>query len=212
MRELTVRIKFTKACLGNVKKELLDNAGRKWPCFFMPRTPDGNVRFEANWWKASLRFASDVLCRHQKDVSKVHFDVSVDGRTDSDTDYFYKRYFSARRFVKHEAFREGEIVGINCLVPDAISDDDFWKLMDLVGRFKGISPYGPREYGFFVVEGLIRRNHFAPVDRTRDITRSSPADDDESVDDLSGRERDTDNPARSADPAGTDGGVEVHPS
>ena len=161
MRELTVRIKFTKACLGNVKKYITKGT-KKWPCFYMPRTPDGNVRFEVNWWKHSVKFAAEVLCRHQKAVGKIHFDVNVDGKPHSDQDLFYKRYFAAKKFVKHEAFREGEIIGINCLVPNEITDDDFWRLIDLVGRYKGISPYGPREYGFFVVDSIGLRHPHLP--------------------------------------------------
>lgn len=167
MREITVKIKFTKACLGNVKRYITQGS-KKWPCFYMPRTPDGSVRFEANWWKHSIRFAAEVLCRHQRSVSKIHFDVAITGQPEADTDMFYKRYFAAKKFVKHEAFREGEVVGVNCLVPSDISDDDFQQLMDLVGRYKGISPYGPREYGFFVVESLVTRHQPAPKKETNE--------------------------------------------
>ena len=161
MRELTVRLKFTKACLGNVKKYVTKH-GKSWPCFYMPRTPDGDVRFEANWWKHSLKFAAEILSKHQKRVGKIHFDVIVDGKPDPNSDNYYKRHFDSRKFVKHEAFHEGDVIGVNCAVPDEIDDDDFWRLMDLVGRFKGISPYGPRDFGFFVVESMSRRKPIVP--------------------------------------------------
>ena len=154
MRELTVRIKFTTACLGNVKQH---KPGDKWPSFWMPKTPDGKVRFEAQWWKHSLKFSAQVLCRHQRAVNQIHFDVSVDGKPDRRSENFYRRYLDGKKFLKHEAFMEGDIIGLNCIVPSEIDDDDFWRLMDIVGRFKGISPFGPREYGFFVVESVNRR-------------------------------------------------------
>jgi hypothetical protein len=156
MRELTVRIKFTKDCLGNVKKYVAEG-GNKWPVFYMPRTPDGCVRFEAKWWQSNIRFAADVLSRHHKAVQKIHFDINVDGKPNPDVRLFYKRHFNSDKFVKHEAFKAGEIIGINCIVPSEITDDDFWRLMDLVGRFKGVSPFGPKEFGFFVVESVQRR-------------------------------------------------------
>lgn len=159
MRELTVRIRFTKDCLGSVKKFVTEPAtGQKWPVFYMPRTPDGHVRFESKWWQSSIRFAADVLNKHHRAVQQIHFDITVDGRPSSDLHSFVKRYFDTKKFVKHEAFREGSVVGINCIVPNEISDDDFWRLMDLVGRFKGISPFGPKEYGFFTVESITRRS------------------------------------------------------
>jgi len=120
MRELTVRIRFTSPSLGSVKGyQLAPGTGEKWPCFYMPRTPEGKVRFEATWWLSSLRFAADVLCAHQRAVSQVHFDIVVDGQPRATK---YKRYFSPRKYVKHEAFMEGDEIGINCVVPDEISD------------------------------------------------------------------------------------------
>jgi len=181
MRELTVRIKFTTACLGNIKKQ---SAGDRWPSYLMPRTPDGRVRFEAQWWKHSLKFSAEVLCRHQRAVNDIHFDVSVDGKPDINPENFYRRYLDGKKFLKHEAFKEGDIIGVNCIVPSQIDDDDFWRLMDRVGRFKGISPFGPREYGFFVVESVNLRKLGSDVDDKRrktsdskDIQRRKPSKD-----------------------------------
>jgi hypothetical protein len=178
MREVTVRLRFTKDCLGNVKRYVIDpRTGSKWPVFFLPRMPDGRVRFEANWWKSGIRFAAEVLCRHYKAVEKIHFDIAVEG-TPHPVNGFYKRYFDARRYVKHEAFIDGDVISINCIVPSEISDDDFKSLMDLVGRFKGISPFGPREYGFFTVESVIKKSgqvHEANDLQGRPIT-SDPSD------------------------------------
>jgi len=153
MRELTVRIKFTKACLGNVKRHLQKDE-KTWPCYYLPRNPDGEIRFEATWWKSSLRFASEILGRHHKTVNKIQFDVIVDGRPDTNSANFYRRYMDNRRYVKHEAFKEGDLIGVNCVVPSNISDDDFWKLMTYVGQYRGISPFGHKEYGQFVVESI----------------------------------------------------------
>lgn len=162
MRELTVFIRFTKDCLGNVKKYLNDpKTGQKWPVFFLPRTPDGKVRLEAAWWKSNIRFAAEVLCKHQRVVDKIHFDISVEG-IPHPIKGFYKRYFDSKRYVKHEAFKEGDVIAVNCIVPSEISDDDFRSLMELVGRFRGISPYGPREFGFFTVEAINRRLRIEP--------------------------------------------------
>jgi len=187
MRELTVRIRFTSACLGSVKKHVKDEVtGKTWPTFFMPRTTDGKIRFESSWWTSSLTFAAKILCRHHRAVEGIYWDVIVDGRPDTNVDNFFKRYFndkgsnngrSKSRFVKHEAFLPGDVIGVNCIVPETIGDDDFWKLMDLVGRFRGISPYEPRKYGHFTVDTI------RPKDRTPQETNHV----------YQGRKRDTSN-------------------
>lgn len=159
MRELTVRLKFTKECLGDRRKKLPGSQdGKHWPCYVMPRTPDGAIRFEAGWWRSSLIFAANILGRHHRAVKSVHFDVIIDGKTKSDFKDFYRRYLENDRWISHEAFFPGDVIGINCAVPNSITDDDFWQLMDLVGRYKGISPFGPREYGFFKVVSVTPRN------------------------------------------------------
>lgn len=159
MRELTVRIKFTKECLGDVRQKTEPNAeGKSWPCYYMPRTPDGSIRFEAGWWRSSLLFAANILGKHHRAVKNVHFDVLIDGRTRSDPEFLYRRYLESDRWILHEAFYPGDVIGVNCVVPDSISDDDFWKLMDLVGRYKGVSPFGPRRYGFFSVVAIEPRD------------------------------------------------------
>lgn len=148
MRELKVALTFTTECLGNVKYQ---PEGETWPAYRFARTPDGNIRFEASWWRSNIRFAADVLCRHHKAVEQVHFDVAV---ARAQPTKMYRRYFNNKAYMRHEAFLPGDRIIIKCLVPDSISDEDFKQLMDLIGRFRGISPFGPREYGFFTVTSV----------------------------------------------------------
>lgn len=150
MRELTVRIRFTSHSLGNVKR-----AGSG--VFTMPRTPVGAVMFLASWHLSNMRVASQLLSRHQDEVGKILWDVAVDAVVRRDAKY--KRYYAAgssgrQRYVLHEAFVPGQVVGVNCVVPAVISDDDFWDLMRLSGQYKGLSPYSPGEYGRFEVVSI----------------------------------------------------------
>ncbi len=155
MRELSVRIKFTKHCLGNVKQTRHEpTSGKKQTYFVLPRAPDGRVIFLPNWWRQNLRFAAEVACRHQDKVSEILFDMLVDGIPRPIPEQLYCRKYGRDLFTFHEAFYPGQAVGLNVIVPDTINDDDFYRLMDLAGRFKGISPARPTEYGFFVVESI----------------------------------------------------------
>lgn len=148
MRELTVRIRFTKHSLGNVKNAI----GR----FVLPRDPAGCVTFMPSWHFANMRFAAQLLGRHQDEVSKIRWDMKVDGVVRRDR--WYRRFYNTdggkTRYILHEAFFPGQTVGITCAVPASIRDDDVWRLMQLAGTYRGLSPWKPGEWGFFEVEGI----------------------------------------------------------
>jgi len=147
MREMTVRIRFVKPSLGNQKR------GDQ---FIFSRTPDGRAVFLASWHKANLRFAASLLNIHQDEVDKIYWDIAVDGAVRADP--WFRRYYKGQngktRFAVHEAFFAGQVIGIHCVVPARISDDDFWRLMQIAGQYRGLSPWKPREWGFFEVVGL----------------------------------------------------------
>lgn len=151
MRELTIRIRFTTRSLGNVPEPT--SLGR----LFMPRNVDGGVIFLATWHNANMRFAAKVLGKHQDEVDKIVWDIVVDSSPHEDR--WFKRFYTKTeggkaRFVIHETFVPGQVVGINCVVPNAISDEDMWRLMNLAGQYKGLSPARPFEFGKFEVESI----------------------------------------------------------
>lgn len=167
MRELAVRIKFISPCLGNVKRQCYVK-GKPRLHYLLPRSPNGRVTFLNTWWQVVLKKAADILCRHHSEVQRIRFDLEVegtprplfelsvmlDGKRVTSLQGHFHRYYREDRFVKHEAFFPGTIVVVRCIVPQAISDDDFRRLMELAGRYCGISPGCPHEFGFFSVESL----------------------------------------------------------
>jgi hypothetical protein len=172
MRELTIRIRFTVPCLGNVK--LRDGSGR----FVLPRTPDeSHVMFLASWHNANMRFASELLGRHQDEVQKIGWDIAIDGVVRR---RWERRYYTnpsgVQRYAKHEAFFAGQTIGLNCAVPRTISDDDLLQLMNLAGQYRGLSPWRPGEYGLFEVVSITGRRRTAPpadVQTTQTEARSN---------------------------------------
>lgn len=159
MREITSCLRFTTPSLGNKKAYVknVDAGGKAWPVYYMPRVINSEaIRFESSWWLSGLRYASQVLCHHQSDIQRISFDVAVDGQIDTNVQNFYRRYLpdGPGKFVRHEAFKPGDIVMVHCVVPDAISDADFEALLNIMGRFRGISPYRQKQedYGKFTVE------------------------------------------------------------
>tara|TARA_B100000700_G_C14953766_1_gene812982 strand:- start:48 stop:449 length:402 start_codon:yes stop_codon:yes gene_type:complete len=118
--------------------------------------------FLPSWWSALIRYAAKVLNKHHSEVKSIRWDPVIDGVPRK-----WKRYLPApedkpsarRRYALHEAFLPGDIVGINCVLPRAISTDDMWQLLDIAGSYKGISPYKPHDggYGTFCVVSLHKR-------------------------------------------------------
>lgn len=155
MRELTVRLKFVRHCLGNVKAP--GTSGR----FLLPRTPDGNILFPASWHHANMRFAAKTVGRHQDEVRKILWDINVDGVVRPDN--WYKRFYSLKRYVLHESFWPGQVIGLNCIVPVVITDEDFWQLLTVAGQYKGISPWKPGEFGLYTVESIRPRRLSPPL-------------------------------------------------
>jgi hypothetical protein len=122
------------------------------------RDPAGDkVIFLPTWWSSVLQKAASVLNRHHRDVRDIRFALEVDGQPRPLPADPFKRYYQNGRYSQHEAFFAGDTVGLNCVVPAAIDDDDFWRLMDAAGLYWGISPFQPGNFGFFKVKSLSRR-------------------------------------------------------
>ena len=151
MRELTARIRFLYPSLGNQKSR--DGTGR----FVFQRSPAGGVIFLPSWHNSNMRMASQLLSRHQKEVQDIHWDINIDAKLRDDP-WFKSYYRSPRsdklRYSLHESFHEGQIVGLNCIVPTAIKEEDFWRLMSKAGQYKGLSPWKPGEFGFYEVVSI----------------------------------------------------------
>ncbi len=171
MRELTVRIRFTRPCLGNAKES---TGGR----YRFTTSPGGAVLFLTSWHQVNMRFAAQILGRHQDEVNKIQWDIEVDGAVDRDS--WFRRFFATvgggrSRYSLHESFKPGQIVGLNCVVPNPISDDDFWRLMQLAGSYRGLSPFKHGEYGFYeVVSVRPRRELPAVAEETAQETGPDP--------------------------------------
>jgi hypothetical protein len=156
MDEVVLRLRFTQASLGAARRKEGSDI-----VFAMLRNPDGQVMFLPTWWRSISRFAATVLNVPTELVARVEWDPAVDGITGR-----WRRYFPQengeptvrRRYALHEAFLKGEMIGVNCVLPQGLMVDQFWRLMDTAGRYKGISPYKPGQYGTFqVVEVQQRR-------------------------------------------------------
>lgn len=155
MRELSVRIRFTNPSLGNEKDP---KSGR----FRFQRSPgrEGKILFLATWHHANMKLAADMLGRHQDAVKQICWDIEIDAtlREKCLTKCYYQKSPGGReRWSLHESLMQGQTATINCVVPAEIDDQDFWSLMQIAGKYKGLSPWQPGKYGHYEVMSIQAR-------------------------------------------------------
>lgn len=164
MRELTITIAFTTHALGANKA-----ADGK---FRIARTVDQRLIFPRAKLQDRLSLAAELFGKHQDNVKQIHWDMILDAKLVSDC--WYKRYYDVvntkkRRYALHESFVPGQVIGLNCVVPTAIPDDDFWSLMQLVGTYYGLSYWRLSDFGLFEVRSLRQRRNSKVEANVNDI-------------------------------------------
>lgn len=169
MRELSVRIRFTVPCLGKDKKSYRHEGKLRYK-FVFQRSPQGKVVFLPTWWRAIMLKAANVMSQHQRAAEEIRFNPEVDGQPRKE---LFTRWYDESKFTNHEYFPDGSVIGLTCIVPDSISDEDFERLLTYAGKYFGISPARPNEFGFFEVE-QIQRISLRRRDERKKITAGDP--------------------------------------
>lgn len=150
--EVCIKIRFSEPCLGNERAP--DPEPNR-----MRRNTEGEVVFAVVWWRSMVVRAAEIYSKHQKRVNGILWTPEVDG-----TVKLYKRYYymtegthRVKRFKQHEAFLDGDVIGVKALLPSGLPIGDFQEILTLAGSYLGISPYGWRRgFGKFKVESVER--------------------------------------------------------
>jgi hypothetical protein len=138
MTEVEVVIRFNQHSLGDCRYQRVSR---------MLHAPDGRVMFPPAWWQALMRYAAQVLDKHQSAVKDIDWAPVVEG-----TPKEYRRYYASGRYTTHEAFFPGDQIVVQAVIPAEITTDDFKELLAVAGKYKGISPYRKdNQYGTFDV-------------------------------------------------------------
>ena len=172
MQEVKVLLRFTVPCLG-ADKRVRNGLGTVF-CF--PRTPDGQVLFHQTWWRAIVTHAARIKNFPTTTIKKIEWSPVIDG-----SPRLWQRYIqdpsrsaNARpKYAQHEAFLPGRVIGVECVLPVDLSVDMFAALMGAAGKFRGISPYKPGEYGRFTVVSVQTAGRVIPQSDV--IPSSEPA-------------------------------------
>ena len=138
MIEVAVTLQFNQYCLGNCRYKTVSR--------FLHDAND-RVMFLPTWWAAVMRYAAQLLNKHQAAVKHIDWDPVIIGNPRE-----YRRFYAQGRFTKHEAFYPGDIIEVHAVLPGEITLIDFRELLTIAGCYKGMSPYRPEDkYGTFEV-------------------------------------------------------------
>jgi hypothetical protein len=154
MQEVSVRLRFNRACLGASKRNVNGTI-----IFCMDRDTSGRVLFLPSRWLVLMQYASRLANRHQELVRQIDWDPRVDGTPKND---WRRKALSERRRpyrVLHEAFVPGYTIGVGAVLPNGMTIDDFRMLLEIVGTYRGYSPFNleSERYGTFDVISVERR-------------------------------------------------------
>lgn len=156
MEEVAARLCFTQPSLGAARRH-----GNQGVIFCMDRAPGKQVMFLPTAWGSLMRYAAKVANRDHNLVKKIDWDPLIVGpsigqykRTVVPTDPGRKKYF-----VMHEAFLPGHEVDVHAVLPDGLEIEDFKRLLQIAGTYKGISPFhnDTDRYGTFEVLSVAPR-------------------------------------------------------
>tara|TARA_R100000005_G_C4894783_1_gene139808 strand:- start:8 stop:376 length:369 start_codon:yes stop_codon:yes gene_type:complete len=116
-----------------------------------------------------MKMAAQMMGKHHNAVKKIFWDIEIDGELVDKcfTRCYYKKTPKGReRWSTHESLVRGQSIGINCVVPYEIDDEDFWTLLQIAGKYKGLSPWQPGTYGHYEVVSIRPRRVIQELAKT----------------------------------------------
>jgi hypothetical protein len=151
MQEVSITLRFNRVCLGAAKRK---KHGRT--IFGFDRDPSNRVMFMPAAWLGVMRYAAKLANKHHSVVQKIDWCPIVEGNTRNDwrrTIVSQHNGETKSHYAIHEAFPPGDVIKVSAVIPDELSISDFMRLLEIVGKYKGFSPFNnPTEhYGTFEI-------------------------------------------------------------
>jgi hypothetical protein len=146
-----VKLRFNRVCLGAAKRR---RHGQVY--FGFDRDPENRVMFMPSAWLSVMRYAAKLANKHYSAVQKIDWCPLVEGTPRNDwrrTIVSNQGADTRAHYAVHEAFQPGDVIIVSCVIPDEITFADFEQLLEIVGKYKGFSPFNnaTEHYGTFEV-------------------------------------------------------------
>jgi hypothetical protein len=151
VQEVMVKLRFNRVCLGAAKRR---RHGQVY--FGFDRDPENRVMFMPSAWLSVMRYAAKLANKHYSAVQKIDWCPLVEGTPRNDwrrTIVSNQGADTRAHYAVHEAFQPGDVIIVSCVIPDEITFADFEQLLEIVGKYKGFSPFNnaTEHYGTFEV-------------------------------------------------------------
>lgn len=138
MKDVTFTVEFTQHVLANGQ----DSEGNR---DHFQRDNNDNLIFQQSWWYSAFLTALKMeRIKHIK-PGDIYMDLVVDAPTE-----MYRRRYGQNKSRMHEAIMPGTEVEFNAVVEDRVTESTLTRILERVGRYIGLSPYGHKlGYGHF---------------------------------------------------------------
>lgn len=144
MKDASFTLSFTSHVLAN------GTGPRGEPDHFQ-RDTDNKIVFQQCWFHSA--FSRGIELAHLRNIkgSDIQMDLTFDAKTEP-----FDRRYGEGKFRLHEAIMPGTQVTFNAVVSDHITEQVLKQLLEKMGKFVGLSPYGYKlGYGKFSVVKVV---------------------------------------------------------
>jgi len=143
MKETQFALEFTSHVLANST----NFDGQK---DMFQRDSDDKLIFQQSWWYSAYTKAIELSRLRGVKPGDISMDLTVEAATQ-----LYDRRYGDNKTRTHEAIMPGTVVEFNAVVADHVTESILRLILDKMGTFVGLSPYGFRlGYGKFKVKSI----------------------------------------------------------
>jgi hypothetical protein len=132
MKDCTITVVFTTHVLAN-------NMGNRNDKDCFQRDNENNIIYQQAWWFSAFTRAIELAHIRGIKASDISMNLSVKAATD-----YYNRRYGDGKFRLHEAIMPGTHVTFEAVVSDHVTESNLRLILDRMGKFVGLSPYGYR--------------------------------------------------------------------
>lgn len=143
MKDARFELEFTSHVLANSTNA----QGQK---DYFQRDGDNNLIFQQSWFYAAFTKAIELSRIKGIKANDISMDLTVKAATQ-----LYNRKYGDDNYREHEAIMPGTVVTFNAMVSDIITESTLRVLLEKMGTYIGLSPYGHNlGFGHFRVKSV----------------------------------------------------------
>lgn len=146
MKDASFTLEFTQHVLAN--STIPDAQGRKDR---FQRDSQNRIVFQQSWFHSAFCQGIELARVRGVKAADIHMDLTFSAPTEN-----FNRRYGPDKYRDHEAIMPGTRVIFNAVVGDNVTTQTLRQILERIGKFVGISPYGYKlGYGKFNVVDVV---------------------------------------------------------